>query len=172
MERFVVGLVRSAFGLSGAFKFASTSGEYGHFANMTEVVLRGKKGEKSYSVESVTLSGSYPFMKLAGVNSPEEAKLLGGSEILVPRDKACPLKEGEYYVEDLKGCVLVHESEAAGAIIGVVEGGGGSLLEVRLSGGASGGESRAVFVPFNKEFIGNVDLAARRVELKHLWILE
>ncbi|MDR1785537.1 MAG: ribosome maturation factor RimM [Spirochaetaceae bacterium] len=176
MERLVVGIVRSPHGLSGTFKFASASGEYGHFAGLTEVVLRGRQGERSYPVERVAPSASLPLMKLRGVDSPEQAKLLSGSEILVPREQACPLKEGEYYVEDLKGCVLVHHGGGgaveAGVITAVIQGGGGSLLEVAVNRGASGRAGEAVFVPFNREFIGDVDLAARRVELKHTWILE
>jgi len=179
MERLIAGFVRGPHGLSGEFKFESASGEYAHFADMTEVTLKGKTDEKVYAIESIDVKAVIPTMKLAGVDSPEQAKLLTGCHIIVPRDKACPLREGEYYVEDLKNCALVYspergESVEAGIITGVLEGGADDLLEVLISGCSSGGAQsrRTCLVPFNKEFIGVVDIAHRQVELRHLWILE
>ncbi len=94
--------------------------------------------------------------------------------MLVPRDKACPLEEGEYYVSDLCNCVLVYLGVPVGTITDVLEGGAGDLLEVILTEGGdaetSGPQRR--LVPFRKEFVGEVDLRARTVELTHRWILE
>ena len=43
-EQFVVGIVRGTHGITGEFKVESTSGEYGHFADMEFMpdALRGK----------------------------------------------------------------------------------------------------------------------------------
>jgi 16S rRNA processing protein RimM len=186
MERFVVGFVRRPHGLSGNVKFESASGEYAHFAAIHEVTLKGKDFEKTCVIERVDTKASFPLMKFAGVDSPEEAKKLSGAAIIVPRDKACPLREGEFYYEDLKQCVLAHtapdgSSVKVGTITGVLEGGADDLLEVEVggdgpqaesSGRSAGAKSRSCLVPFNNEFIGNVDIARKTVELRHLWILE
>jgi 16S rRNA processing protein RimM len=176
MERFVVGFVRSPHGLAGNFKFLSASGEYAHFADMREVTLKDKARETTYAIEHLELSAAFPTMKLAGVDSPEAAQKLNGCEIIVPRDKGSPLREGEFYVEDLKQCVLVYNapgctSVEAGIITGVLEGGADDLLEVAITG-CSNQSERTCLVPFNKVFIGDVDIARKRVELRHLWILE
>ena len=47
-------------------------------------------------------------MKCTGIDTPEDAAKYRNWEMLVPRDKACPLKEGEFYVEDLKQCSLIY----------------------------------------------------------------
>ena len=44
--------------------------------------------------------------------------------------------------------------------------GGGDLLEIQKPDGES------AYVPFRKEFVGEVDLKARRIELVAPWILE
>jgi 16S rRNA processing protein RimM len=106
-------------------------------------------------------------MRFAGVDNPEAASLLNGAEIIVGRENAAPLKKGEYYVEDLKGIEVINpEGKALGHITDVVEGGGWYLVEVKLLSG----EKR--FVPFRKEFLGDVDLERGKVALLEPWILD
>ncbi len=146
LEQFVVGFVRSPHGLSGEFKVESASGYFDHFLDMTEVALRnGKTGEsKLFKVETVDAGDHDLYMKLVGINSSEEAKKFTRWEIVVPRDKACPLGENEWYVEDLKKCSLVYfvpkdedglekEPVVVGKITDVMEGGSSDLLEVSLA---------------------------------------
>ncbi len=150
LEQFVVGFVRGSHGVSGEFKFESYSGQYEHFADMTEVTLRnGTNGDsRKFKVESVEIGSCDSFMKLSGIDTPEDVKKYSRWEIVVPRDKACPLDENEWYVEDLKRCSLVYYPdgektggkgglENGGVVVGkitdVMEGGSGDLLEISLA---------------------------------------
>ncbi|MBQ3966558.1 MAG: 16S rRNA processing protein RimM [Treponema sp.] len=200
-ERFVVGIIRGSHGVTGNFKVESTSGEYEHFADMEEVTLRnGKTGsEKLYKIEGVELSGQTLLMKLAGIDSPEEVKKINGCEIVVPREYACPLDKSEWYVEDLKQCALVYPKDGwskdgleaktspadfvtVGTVTDVLEGGTGNLLEIKLAEDCNlladdvkytaNGKTRTVLVPFKNEFIGEIDVQGKRIQLMHLWILE
>ena len=200
-ERFVVGIVRGSHGVAGDCKVESTSGEYGHFARMTEVTLRdGRTGSETLrAVERVTVRGHSLLMKFAGIDTPEAVKRLNGHEIIVPRDLACPLDENSWYVEDLKQCTLVYpkggwgrdgleagaspaDFVAVGTVTDVLEGGTGNLLQIKLAEDctllaeqvrfAANGKARTVFVPFRNEFVGEVDLERRQIQLMHLWILE
>ena len=193
MEQFVIGFIRGSHGVAGNFKVESASGEVEHFAELGEVTLRNSQSgaSKLYAVENVEIGSSTLFMKLAGINSPEDVRKVNGWEIVVPRDKACPLAKNEWYVEDLKHCALVYKQgkdglTAAQAVVGtitdVLEGGTGNLLEVALAENSpvlkddvvhtSGGKVRTVLVPFINEFVGKVDVKHKTVELMHLWILE
>lgn len=199
MERFVVGIVRGTHGLAGNCKVESTSGEFRHFSGMRDVVLRKNGVESERTIEKVSFGSGILYIKFRGIDTPEDGKKLSGSEILVPREYACPCGKDEYYVEELKQCQLVYAggsaeglaAEAApaaddfvvvGTITDVLEGGAGDLLEVVLSESCdllpqelrttSSGKARKVLIPFKKEFIGTVDIAGRRVQLMHLWILE
>jgi len=177
VERLVTGFVRSSHGVDGFVKVESTSGEAGHFAGLSEVQLRfgGANGTESrFEIEAVEGSAHCLLIKFRGVDTLEQAKKLAGAEILVPRDKACPLEEGEYYVCDLCQCVLVYEGSPIGTIIGVTEGGAGDLLEVALteSKGLDLSKPQICLVPLRKEFVGEIDIKAKTVELMHRWILE
>ena len=199
MEHFVVGIIRGTHGLAGNCKVESTSGEFQHFTGMKDVVLRKNGVETKRTIEKVSIGGGILYIKFSGINSPEDAKKLSGSEIVVSREFACPCGKDEYYVEDLKQCQLVYTSGSAkgmaeksaattaepvvvGTITDVLEGGAGDLFEVVLSESCSllsqelrttsSGKPRKVLVPFKKEFIGTVDTKNKQVQLMHLWILE
>lgn len=195
----MVGIIRGTHGLAGNCKVESTSGEFQHFTGMKDVVLRKNGIETKRTIEKVSIGGGILYIKFSGINSPEEAKKLSGSEIVVSREFACPCGKDEYYVEDLKQCQLVYTSGGAkgmaeksaattaepvvvGTITDVLEGGAGDLFEVVLSESCSllsqelrttsSGKPRKVLVPFKKEFIGTVDTKNKKVQLMHLWILE
>lgn len=193
-----VGFVRGSHGLKGEVKIESASGRYEHIAKLKEVTLRRATGHENgactkYAVESARIASNALYMKFAGIDSPEAAKKLNGAELRTARENACPLNEGEWYIEDLKQCSLVYcgnengnvneiQPVVVGSITDVLEGGAGELLEVLLSEDCSvlkeevkltaSGKPRTVLVPFNETYIGKVDIQQKSVQLMHLWILE
>lgn len=150
----IVGFVRGSHGLTGEVRIESASGRYEHIVALKEVTLVQKENFAKYAVENARLAGNVLYMKFAGVDSPEAAKKLNGAALRTSRENACPLDEGEWYVEDLKKCSLVYfreenglENDVAptddvrqansrtvvGSITDVLEGGASELLEVLLS---------------------------------------
>jgi 16S rRNA processing protein RimM len=96
--------------------------------------------------------------KLAGVETPEEARLATGSEIAVARDELPAPAPGEYYWSDLEGLqALGREGHPLGRIEEFRATPGGTVVVIR-------GE-RQHWVPFVKERIVSVDLDAGRVVL-------
>jgi 16S rRNA processing protein RimM len=142
------------------------SGEYGHLERLKSVVLRKDDKERSYEIEETAALSNSLAVKFAGVDTPEEAKLLSGAKFVISRCEAAPLEAGEFYVEDLRSLEVFFAGEKVGDILDVVEGGGGSLVEIRLLNG----EKR--FAPFRNEFFGVIDVGRNRAELLHAWILE
>lgn len=179
---FAVGFIRGSFGILGGCKIESASGEYEHIACLKEVTLVKDGVRKSYAVETAEMKGGFLYMKFKGVDSPEQAKNLARSSIVVPRECAKPLKKDEWYIEDLLQCELVYENTSVGIVKNVIEGGGCDLFEVALYEHceilshdvkySADGKLRTVYVPFRKEYIGAVEIEKRRIELLHLWILE
>mgnify|MGYP002853747025 CR=1 FL=1 len=203
MEQFIVGFIRAPHGVSGNFKVESASGEFEHFYAMKEVTLRdGKTGDsKLCKVESVDEGADTLYMKLEGINSPEDVRKLSGWQIVVPRKYAKKLGKNEWYIEDLKNCALnfypeqgkdglavwtaptVGKAITVGTITDVIEGGSGNLLEVLLAENcdlladnikynSDKKKVRTVYVPFNPNFVRNVDVKNKCIQLMHLWILE
>ena len=202
-EQFIVGFIPGSHGISGTMKVESTPAEFEHFYSMKEVTLRnGKTGDsKLCKVESVSEGAGTLYLKLVGIDSPEDVRKLSGWQIVVPRKYAKKLGKNEWYIEDLKNCALnfypeqgddglaVWTAPAAGkpvtvgTITDVIEGGSGNLLEILLAENcdllaknvkylADGKTVRTVYVPFNPRFVRNIDIKNKCIQLMHLWILE
>lgn len=148
----------------GRLKIKSVSGEKTHLLGLKKATLRLGHVEKEYTIEDIFTA---PLsIKFAGIDNIDAAKTLKGAEILVPREQAAPLNEGEFYIEDLRGLKVIAKDETIGIISDVIEGGGGFLVELLLASG----EKR--LVPFRNEFFGFVDPASGQTELLTPWILE
>ena len=168
-KTFCLAVLGPPFGLKGYIKVRSLSGENDHLKALKSVCLKQGENEKVFIIEDSTFSGEFLLMKFQGIDSPEAANELKGSRLMVNRSEAAPLKEGEFYVEDLKGLAIIDNSESGevlGHIIDIVEGGGGELAELRLLTG------EIKLVPFRKEFIGDINIEDGKLILLEKWILE
>jgi 16S rRNA processing protein RimM len=168
VTRFITAIVGQPFGVEGFIRINSLSGETTHLRGLYRVVLRDKNGEKNYEIEAFKQNGQQLLVRFKGLDTPEAVKKLAGAEILVPRDEAAPLKDGEFYIEDLKGLNLIsHDSGAPlGTITDLIEGGGGFLVEARLNSG------EVKLIPFRNEFFGKIAPEMGTAELLCAWILE
>lgn len=165
-DMLAVGVVRGTHGLDGRVKVESLSGEADHFYGMTDITVVQRGQKSSRRINSIAGSGSSLIMKLEGTDGIDEARRLVGAELWQPRDRASPLGEAEYYYRDLCRCDLVLEGRTVGRITGISSAAGIELLEVLCT------EKKTVLVPFRDEFIGEVSVESRTVELKAGWILE
>lgn len=138
------------------------------------------------------------LIKFKGLDAPETARKLTGSEILVGRDRAASLGENEFYIADLIGCALVLSPSAEAAVVSPVKPTGKTSDEpapeaapTRYEPGSDLGTvvevwdnsaddlltvkltmGKIVQVPFRAPFIGKVDIEARSVELLTAWLLD
>lgn len=99
--------------------------------------------ERESRIESARAVNRALLVRLSGVADRDEAELLRGTKIMVPRDAFPPLDEGEFYACDLEGARAVLEGgEEIGKIVElrsyptcdvlVVDRGEGRELEVPL----------------------------------------
>jgi len=102
-------------------------------------------------------------LHFAGVDSISAAEALTGLYVAIPRAQRTPLTEGEAYIGDLIGCVLVDVAGAVPVRVGEIEdvdrtAGPAPLLVVR-------GTRGEVLIPFAKSYLRRIDLQGRRVEM-------
>jgi 16S rRNA processing protein RimM len=167
-EQFVSGLIGAPFGLKGFVKVRPCSGEIDHLLALESARVRQNGAERVLRIAEITPSPPMVLIRFAGIDSPEAAKALHGAELLVDRERASPLKDDEFYVEDLRGLVVAaaDNGEILGSITGIVEGGGGYLAEIKLAAGG------VKLVPFRKEFFAQISPEQGRATLLCRWILE
>lgn len=166
-DRFVIGFIGAPHGIKGFLKVRSCSGEIDHLLKLQEVTVSKDGVEKLLKIAENAPASPFVLIRFEGIDNPEKAKTLSGSQLLAGREQAAPLAQGEFYIEDLKNLTVTAENgENIGHIIDIIEGGGGELAEIMLCSG----EKR--FVPFREEFFSEICPEKGRLILKNLWILE
>jgi 16S rRNA processing protein RimM len=100
---------------------------------------------------------------LSGVEDREAAEALRGQRLWAPRAALPPAAEDEFYYADLIGLAAVSEDgRPLGEVAAVLEPGPVPVLEIR----GADGDSR--FVPFSREAVPDIDLAAGRLTVAAL----
>jgi len=210
IDKFIIGMIGAPFGVKGFVKVRSPSGETGHLLTLQSITVTKDGKERILKIEESSSSdagGKTPIvlMRFEGIDNPEAAKTLNGSQLLAGRNQAAPLEDGEFYIEDLKGLEVYgkishrgtentedtekskgeeeekpssllcdprvsvspcEEFKIIGIITDVIEGGGGDLVEIKLTSGEK------KLVPLRKEFFTEISPDKGKVVLQNLWILE
>lgn len=166
MKNIVIGRVGRPHGVQGDLKVESFSGEINHFKKLKTVSLVKDGRRQEVEIEGLRRQAPKLIIKFKGIDTPEKARLLTGSEMETSRNHATPLKKGEYYYADLTQCQLIYKGKSVGNVKAIVEGGNGELLEISQKDGST------ILVPFLNKFLGKVDLKKNQIELKVGEILE
>ncbi len=161
-----VGAISGAFGVQGEARIKSFCAEPAAIAGYAP--LSSEDGKRLFDLEITRpIPGGFAA-RLSGVSTREEAEALKGMRLYAPRDRLPVLPDDEYYHSDLMGLVVV---DTGGAVLGEVravhEFGAGDMLEI-----LGPGIKAPVMLPFTKEAVPTVDLAARRIVIdppKGVW---
>ena len=159
-ERWVVlGKIGSAFGVQGWVRITSYTDPPDNILDYDCWHLRraGQHGMcqwEAVEVEDGRMTAKGVQAKLAGIDSPEEARLQVGTEIAVLRSELPPTAPGEYYWSDLEGLeALTPSGESLGRLDHFRSTPGGDIAVVR--------GAKEHWIPFVKDRIVKVDMDAR-----------
>jgi 16S rRNA processing protein RimM len=146
-----LGKIAGTFGVHGWIKVQSFTDppenifEYDHWR-----LLRSGQWT-SVEIEDGRVTGKGVLAKLAGIDTPEDARLYVGAELGVPRNEMPQTAPGEYYWSDLEG---LEARSANGDVLGRVDHfrstPAGDVVVVR--------GAREHWIPFVKDRILKVDL--------------
>lgn len=154
----VLGKVASPFGVQGWMKISSFTEPPGNILEYETWQLGGPGRWTPVRVENGRVTGKGVLAKLAGIESPEEARTRVGLELGVWRSELPRAAPGEYYWTDLEGFAAVTPGgEALGVIDHFRSTPTGPVVIVR-------GEHEH-WIPFVKERIVKVEMADSRVVL-------
>lgn len=155
------GVIRSPHGVKGCVKVHPYSDDFDHFFTLKEVTVKREGKTRTLVVESVQNHSGELLMKFKGIDSPEDARFISGWDILVPREQASRLGEGEVYTADLQGMKLVYDKEEVGEVVSTMDGAQALLLEVRAFK-----DGKVHLVPYMKNvFVSDVDVAKGTMKL-------
>lgn len=121
---------------------------------------------RARAVRSAQCVGSIVQIKLAGVDTRDQAETLRGAWLMVPEAEAEPLPPGEYYWHQLIGLdVITEEGRRLGCLTEILETGSNDVYVVC-------DDSRELLIPATKDVIRGVDLEGHRMAVRLLPGLE
>lgn len=151
-----VAAVAAAHGVRGALKLKSFTAEPESVAAYGP--LFDEQGRQLFEIRLLGQVGGALIAEARGIATRDAAEALRGQRLYVPRNRLPAVEEDEFYHADLLGLDAVDDGgRALGKVRAVHDFGAGDLLEIVGEGGTT------LMVPFTREAVPTVDLAARRV---------
>jgi 16S rRNA processing protein RimM len=118
-------------------------------------------GERSAEIVRRAGTDDRPIVRLAGVESRDDAAALRGVELLVPRAVAPALEDDEWWAEDLEGCRVVDGERELGRVARLLPLPSCEALEV--AGPDAGAEP--FLVPLVRDAVRRVDSEAQLIDV-------
>jgi 16S rRNA processing protein RimM len=130
-----------------------------------------KNGERrEVKIEELWPHKSWLVLKLAGVESMDDAEALKGAELQVPQSERAELQAGWTYLSDLVGCAVFDGDREIGKIVDVAFGAGEAPLLVVQGEGRDDSRSSGVKlpyeIPFAEAYLERVDVARKQVRMR------
>lgn len=155
MEDFLrIGVITTTHGVRGEVKVFPTTDEPARFRDLEELWIQTKKGTEKRKIEQVKFFKQFVILKLEGISDMDQALLYKNCDLLVDREHALPLEEGEYYISDIIGLTAVTEDgEQLGTVKDVIQTGANDVYEVLRENG------KTVLLPAIRSCVLGIDLA-------------
>jgi 16S rRNA processing protein RimM len=122
--------------------------------------LTDEGGARTFKLSDVrSLKDDMLVVRLAGIDSREDAEKLTGVALHARRSQLPPPSDEEYYHDDLVGLeAMTREGDKLGRVVALQNFGAGDILEVAPD---EGGES--LLLPFTKAVAVEIDFGAGRI---------
>lgn len=152
-EYFEIGQIVNTSGLKGILKIKPFTDDIKKFSNLKTIYIKTKSGLTEFKIEQVRYVKNMVMLKLAGIDTVEEAEKYRNLYIKILRDQEEELEEGSYYVVDILGCkVNTDANQELGKIVDVFQTGSNDVYVVKYEQG------KQILLPAIKQVIKNVDI--------------
>lgn len=165
MDVFRVAQILRPHGVKGEVKVYPLTDDISRFKKLREAYIERNGQYESVSVEGSKRAADAVVLKIAGVDTPEQAEKLRRLYILVDRQHAVRLPEGTWFVSDIIGCsVESSDGEELGVVKDVFETNANDVYEIA--------GRRRLMVPALKKLLKTVDIVNKRIVLDALVLKE
>lgn len=157
---FRVGVISNTHGVKGEVKVYPTTDDIRRFDYLKEVILDTGKEHIILNVIGVKYFKNMAILKFKEFDNMDQIIPFKGMDLLVTRENAIPLEEGEYFIADIIGSdVITDEGEHLGELIDVIQTGANDVYVVKREHG------KDVLLPSIDECILNRDIDNKIVKV-------
>ena len=151
-------VIANTHGIRGEVKVFPTTDEKERFKDLKKVILDMGKEQKVLEIQSVRFFKNLVILKFKGIDNINDIEMYKGKDLLVTREDAVPLEEGEYFIADLLDLdVYSDEDEKIGVLYDVMQTGANDVYVVKTE------EGKEILLPAIDECILDIDLEESRM---------
>lgn len=161
MEKYLrVGVISSTHGVHGEVKVYPTTDDIKRFDYLKETILDTKKEYIPLDVTGVKYFKNMVILRFAQFDNVDQVAPLKGMDLLVTRENAIPLEEGENFIVDMVGCkVVTDEGETLGELVDVMQTGANDVYVVKMQSG------KEVLLPAIEECVLEKDIENKLIKV-------
>ncbi|MBO5489802.1 MAG: ribosome maturation factor RimM [Eubacterium sp.] len=148
-----IGVITTTHGIRGEVKVYPTTDDVNRFKDTDEVVLVTKSGNMTLHVEGVKFFKNLVILKFKEFNNINDVEGFRKCDIMVTRENALPLEEGQYFLCDAIGATVYNEEDETeiGRVKDYMETGANDVFIIETKDG------KEVLFPIIDECIKDVD---------------
>lgn len=159
-EMLRVGVISSTHGVRGEVKVFPTTDDPARFRDLKNVTLDTGRGYLELEIANVKFFKNMVILKFKGYDNINDIECYKGRDLLIHRDQAVPLEEGEYFIADLIGLkVATDEGEMLGTLKDVLKTGANDVYVVETKQG------KEILIPVIPQCILEVNLEEGQVKV-------
>ncbi len=159
-ELFRVGVISNTHGIRGEVKVYPTTDNVRRFDDLKEVILDTGKEQLNLHVTSVKYFKNMVILKFKEFDNINDIIPYKGMDLLVTRENAIPLEEGEYYIADIIGSkVITDEDKILGTLTDVLQTAANDVYVLKTKDG------KEVLLPSIEECILDRDIENKIVKV-------
>lgn len=131
-----VGVITSTHGIKGEVKVFPTTDDPSRYRQLKQVFLDNGGALLSLEIQGVKFFKKFVIVKFRGIDDINEVEKYKGKDLMILREDAVELEEGEYFISDLIGLkVMTDQGELLGELQDVIQTGANDVYEVRMEDG-------------------------------------
>ena len=164
-----VGKIISLHGIKGEVKIFPTTDNIKRFDNLDKFYIIDSDDandddfQEAFVYERVSTKyiKNTVILKIAGINTIEDATKFIQKNIYVKRSDAVKLLANEYFVIDMIGLTAYFEGNVFGKVIDIMKTKAHDILVIEVS-------DKEILVPLVDEYVGKIDINKSLIELKKI----
>lgn len=153
-----VGVISSTHGIKGEVKVFPTTDDPNRYKKLKKVILDTGKEQIEMEISGVRFFKQMVIVKFKGYDNINDIEKYKGKDLLVTRENAVELGEGEYFIYDLIDCAVVtDEGEDFGTLVEVLQTGANDVYVVKTNDG------KEVLLPNIESCILDVNIEEKKI---------
>ncbi len=158
MDSIIIGEIIKPQGIKGEIKVYPLTDNAQRFTKLKKIILSSDQAETCLNVQAVRIDPKgMVFLKLEGIETPEEVEKYRGFLVKIDRAEVPPLKDRWYYFE-LEGMEVYENEVLLGTLVKVLETGANDVYLVQ-------GKKGEICVPALKSVVQKIDVPGKRMDV-------